>query len=207
MSAHVRRKVDWRAHLPLLLHNKWIEVVRPAPVSQKVMKYSHYGPLCFHSWGQFGKQTDDVRRSEKSQLCEQEEWIRRGLTMPATWKEKYLVYWNWINIWTSSIKRADSQRLPPLCRLLTLHKSGPEDTSGNQLLQHQTSECPWQKAAQMDHTLYINSVWTYSFSISQASLHMSLLYAFDFSPGRLLCIASNEQKTSSTDAELLTTDC
>lgn len=103
------------------------------------------------------------------QACKQEGWMRerindawyRGIT------EKYLVYWDWINIWTSSIKRADSQCLPPLCRLLTLHKSGPEDTSGNQLVQHQTS-VPMAKALQMDHTLHINLVWTYSFSLPQA---------------------------------------
>lgn len=39
------------------------------------------------------------------------------------WKDKYLMQWDWINIWTSSIKGADSQSLPPLCRLLTLHKA------------------------------------------------------------------------------------
>lgn len=49
------------------------------------------------------------------------------------------------------------------------------------------------QASQMDHTLYITLVWTYSFSILQASLHMSFLYAFDLSAGQMLCIASNEQ--------------
>lgn len=62
-------------------------------------------------------------------------------------------------------------------------------------------------ASQMDHTLYVNLVWTYSFSILEASLHMSLLSTFDFSLGSLLRIALNEQnliyRCRATDDRLL----
>lgn len=67
-KSFVTAYAGWQAHLSVLLHDKLIEVVRPVSVSQKVMKCSHYGPICFHSWGQFGKQTDSVQHIENSQL-------------------------------------------------------------------------------------------------------------------------------------------
>lgn len=67
---------------PRFLHDKLIQVVGPASVRpKKVRTYSHYGPICLLSGGQFEQLPDNVERTAESviQAGEQEKLIRRGL--------------------------------------------------------------------------------------------------------------------------------
>lgn len=103
------------------------------------------------------------------------------------WKEKDM-FWDWINIWTSSIRAADRQGLPPLCGLLTLHKSQPEthlEMNSSSIRPQSARGWGPQNRPHVVHQLTLDRLF---FNL-HASRHMSLHLIQ--SPGRLLCIVSN----------------
>lgn len=160
--------------------------------------------LCFLTWGQLGKQTNYVQRVENLQLSKPhkpEERIEeegRCFYTEMTICSMCRGGNRHLNFFKSREQPAAvcphlADAFPYISQGLKTHLEINSLSSRVAVVKRKKEKEKW--LSQVDHTLHIGSVWTYSFSILQVSLHKSLLSTSSPAGGQLLCVASNEQQT------------